>query len=102
MGNCTRVAEMAVVDIKETLKRIEGMLANVKLPFTGTANIPFYVQLEKPRPSMSKHDSKRPDYWDMDDGYYILACANYMPEILAHIKDLEEQLESAIEDVDGG
>ena len=75
--------------IKETIKSLEEYLKKVELPWTASANVPFYVNMKKPRPSMSKHDSRCPTYWDYYDGCYALMCANEMPKILEYIKELE-------------
>lgn len=80
------------VDIQKTIEKLEESLKKVTLPFTGSENYPFYVSLDKPRPSLSKHDGKCANYWHIDDGYYMLRCVNEMPKILEYIRQLENQV----------
>ena len=76
---------------EERLKRLEEMSKKVVLPWIATGNIPFYVDVRKPRPSDSKHDDKVSTYWKMEDGEYMLLCTNWMPEILEYIRKLEKE-----------
>lgn len=78
--------------IQQTIRLIEKSLKKVKLPWYGTSNYPFYVDIRKPRESLSKHDYKMPSYWQHDDGEYLLFCVNEMPKILEYIKDLEARI----------
>src|SRR5271166_1597116 len=36
-----------------------------------SANVPFYVNVKKPSPSMSKHDADRPTYWKKENENFI-------------------------------
>lgn len=36
------------------------------------ANLPFYVEVEKPAQSLSKHDDTRPTYWKVEDGVFVV------------------------------
>lgn len=85
---------MSDLAIDRKLEYIENLLKKVQLPWEGYSNIPFYVEVKKPRPSMSKHDS-RPTYWDYDDGEYLYACVNWMPDILKYIEDLKKEANDA-------
>lgn len=80
--------------IEDTLKYIKERLEKVQLPWTATGNYPFYVDVRKPRESLSKHDYERPSYWQVDDASYMLYCVNEMPAILEYIKDLESRLKT--------
>jgi hypothetical protein len=40
-------------------------------------NYPFYVDVSKPSPSLSKHDDDRPTYWRMEDGIF---SATFTPD----------------------
>lgn len=78
--------------IVEKIDELEHLARRVDLPWTATENVGFYVNVTKPRESNSKHDRERPTYWYPDDGHYLLACANWMPEILEYIGDLEDRI----------
>lgn len=55
------------------------------------ANYPFYVVVEKPAASMSKHDDDRPNYWRHQDGVFVLAFNPKMAlELLDEIDRLKE------------
>ncbi len=76
--------------MKDNIKAIrEAMEKIAPLPWQFAANVPFYVEVTKPRASQSKHDHKRPEYWDYNDGVYLAYCVNMMPELLDYIAELE-------------
>ena len=77
---------------RQKIERLTALLKKVHLPWTGGANVPFYVEVTKPRPSMSKHDGTRPTYWGYDDGEYLYCAVNDVPALLARITTLEEAL----------
>ena len=81
-----------MLDIKDMITHLESLAEKVELPWGASANVPFYVDVRKPRPSMSKHDEYRHTYWDYDDGVYLLTCANEMPRVLEYVRQLEEQV----------
>lgn len=83
---------MKTRNVADILKSIQESLKKVKLPWTATENYPFYIDVRKPRESLSKHDSERLTYWDIYDGEYMLKCVNEMPKILKYIKSLERKL----------
>ena len=56
-----------------------------------SANIPFYVEVTKPAPSMSKHDSTRPTYWKYDDGIFVACAYQDIKYLLERIKELEKK-----------
>jgi len=76
--------------MKDILKLIELKLRKVQLPWTASTNVPFYADIRKPRPSLSKHDGTRPSYWHINDAEYMLLCVNEMPAILEYIKKLQD------------
>lgn len=80
--------------MKRTLRILTALLKRVELPWTGSANIPFYVVVQKPRPSMSKHDD-RPVFWNYDDGEYLYACVNWVPFILDYVRRLRRVVAAA-------
>jgi len=77
--------------INNTLKYLEDCLKKVELPWYATSNVPFYVDIKKPRPSLSKHDV-RPTYWEYNDGCYMMSAVNEMPRILKYIRKLQREL----------
>lgn len=67
-------------------------------PMEFNANVPFYVEVKKPRPSNSKHDDKRPTYWNYDDGLYIAATQpKVILELLDYIDTLEQDFENSLQ-----
>lgn len=55
------------------------------------ANIPFYVDVKKPAPSMSKHDDTRPTYWRYEDGVFASVFSpRQVLELLDEIERLKE------------
>ncbi len=59
------------------IETIEKLLKEkTQTTWIGHANIPFYAWLEKPAPSLSKHDSECPTYWRIEDVNFVLWCAN--------------------------
>lgn len=50
----------------------------------GSCNYPFYVVLNKPRPSLSKHEgTKRSEnMWHMDDGIFIVGAKKNMGQLI--------------------
>lgn len=61
--------------------------------WTGTGNYPFYVDIKKPAPSLSKHDRERPTYWRYQDGVFVLAFSpKQVLELFKHIDELETKL----------
>lgn len=65
-----------------------------KEPVTFDSNVPFYVQVKKPRSSMSKHDDKRPEYWHYDDGVFV---AVFQPKKVLEMLDLIDSLRADLE-----
>ena len=57
------------------------------------SNIPFYVVVNKPAPSLSKHDLERPNYWKMEDGYFV---ATFTPKKVLELLDRLEKCEKVI------
>ena len=55
-------------------------------PMEVASNIPFNCVVNKPRPSMSKHD-ERPNYWNYDDGVFIAAFQP--PTVMALLEEIE-------------
>ena len=59
------------------LKQLKLLLDNkTQSTWTASGNLPFYAELDKPAPSLSKHDSERPTYWRVQDVEFVLAMAN--------------------------
>lgn len=56
-------------------------------------NIPFYVDVQKPRPSLSKHDNERPTYWHYDDGAFVAAAPYDMQFLLEILESQEVKIE---------
>ena len=69
-------------------------------PWEGsTSNIPFYVDMRKPAPSMSKHDGDRPTYWRYEDGVFV---HTFNPQIVIELLNYIEELENDLEDAHHG
>lgn len=66
-------------------------------PWTASGNYPFYVDLEKPASSLSKHDNKRPTYWRYQDGIFVLASRDAMPKLLHMLNSVIKNLQAEIE-----
>lgn len=82
-------------DLQRTIDLLETLLLKIKpLPWEWNGNIPFYIDVSKPRPSLSKHDydNKRPTYWHHDDGMYASVAIHAIPQLLAEIKRLNKEL----------
>ena len=81
-------------DIQESIKNLKELLKKIEpLPWSGSSsNIPFYVDVKKPRESLSKHDSERPTYWNYHDGIYLLTAAHEVPNLLKYIEELEQKI----------
>lgn len=77
------------MDIDERLKEIEE---RVKAMYAGkwvcNGNIPFNVDVVKPRSSLSKHDASRPTYWHMDDALFVLNARQDVLFLLDLVKQL--------------
>ena len=55
------------------------------------ANIPFYITVEKPAPSLSKYDHERANYWRYEDGlFFLYFCPKTALELLDEIERLQE------------
>jgi hypothetical protein len=57
------------------------------------ANYPFYVDMEKPAPSLSKHDQDRPTYWRYQDAIYVLS---FNPVVVIELIEKIEELEAKL------
>jgi hypothetical protein len=67
----------------DKMKEIESKAAPIE-NWTGTANIPFYGVLDKPRPSLSKHEESESfkNVLHCDDLYFILVARRAVPKLL--------------------
>lgn len=65
----------------ENLKILK-LLADPEMFKNCSANAPFYIDLQKPRPSLSKHDVDKSTYWNYNDANYIVACVKYVEDQL--------------------
>lgn len=77
----------------DSLSRLEELAKKATPDNWGpySANLPFYAIVHKPRPSFSKHDQDRPDYWRIEDATYIAAAnPSVILELIAEIKNLRE------------
>ena len=56
-------------------------------------NYPFYIDLRKPVPSLSKHDSKSDTFWPYHDGAFVLLCKNggvqFLLDEIERLKEIE-------------
>ena len=77
-----------LVEIKERFKK------TTQGEWTAYVNYPFYIDLRKPSPSLSKHDSERPTFWSMNDGLFVLnAHNNDIPWLIEEVERLRKELE---------
>lgn len=58
-----------------------------------TANLPFYVVMNKPRPSLSNSDSKEPTFWHPDDALFVLHARKDIPLLLSMLTEAKLTLE---------
>ena len=76
--------------MKDTINKIKQKLTKIHpLPWYFQGNIPFDIEIKKPRESLSKHTEKNPNSWHYDDGEYLALCVNEMPNLLKYIEELE-------------
>ena len=61
-------------------------------PYKVVGNIPFYAVVEKPAPSLSKHD-ERDTYWRYEDGEFHAA---FTPETVLKMIDYIEKLRAVL------
>lgn len=59
-------------------------------PWTGGANIPFYAYLNKPAPSLSKHEgtARGRHLWRIEDVTFVVAAREIMLELLDYVDTL--------------
>jgi hypothetical protein len=89
---------MITTETKKLIDQLEKMLAKCPpFPWEFGGNVPFYVDVRKPRPSLSKHDDARPSYWHYDDGLYVSAAIHSVPKLIEEIKRLELALDQALQ-----
>lgn len=80
------------MDTKKRLFEIEERLEKMYAgEWTASANLPFNVDVKKPRPSLSKHDDKCPTYWHMDDALFILNARQDVAFLLDLVKQLNKE-----------
>jgi hypothetical protein len=80
----------AMADLLKQIHEIEyRALKATKGPWVFTANYPFYVDVTKPAPSLSKHDLQRPTYWRYQDGEFVSTARE---DVLLLVKSLREAL----------
>ena len=81
---------MEPLDLKKLREVAEKATPGPWGPWAG--NYPFYVDVRKPSPSLSKHDDTRPTYWRYDDAVFVL---QFNPEtaimLLNRIQELENK-----------
>jgi hypothetical protein len=81
-----------------TIEKIEKYLEKATPGnWTGHMNYPFYAVIDKPAPSLSKHDSERPNYWKIDDVEFVLVMKNggvqFLLDEIKRLKEIEAQYE---------
>jgi hypothetical protein len=88
---------MQEITVEQMQKALENKTSVVWL---GSGNYPFYVDLKKPAPSLSKHDHERPTYYRYQDAQFILLCWNGGVQVLLdHIKFLQRELDDSRKEV---
>lgn len=58
-----------------------------------TCNYPFYVDVKKPAPSLSKHDHDRPTYWKIEDAIFVL---EFNPKVVVYLLNEIDQLKALV------
>jgi hypothetical protein len=66
-------------------------------PWKGHINYPFYGVVEKPAPSLSKHDDERPRYWRYQDAIFTVNAHTDMTYLFHQIVRLSEALQKCQE-----
>lgn len=88
-------------DLQKAIENFKELMAKVDTRYWEFgANIPFYVDMKKPRPSLSKHDDERPTYWHYDDGSFVAMALYLAPKLIEYIekeKDNERKTTSSTE-----
>jgi hypothetical protein len=80
-------------EILEIIKAFEERMKKIHpLPWEFSGNIPFDVQVRKPRESLSKHTDTNPCSWHYDDGCYVAMAVNHVPKLIEEIKRLNDIL----------
>ncbi len=66
----------------------------------GSGNYPFYVHIQKPAPSLSKHEgtARGENMWRYQDGSYLLAAVHALPKALDKIQELQEAFDQSFAD----
>jgi hypothetical protein len=90
---------MTTVDII-AIKTLEFAKKATNRPWTGNENYPFNASIDKPAPSMSKHDSDRPSYWRCDDVYFALHAINNIEELAEAYLKLEKENSKLKEEIE--
>ncbi|NDE91577.1 MAG: hypothetical protein EB059_10685 [Alphaproteobacteria bacterium] len=76
-------------ELKQAIETFKELMQKVDTStWSFSANAPFYIDIQKPRASLSKHDDKCPTYWHYDDGRFVAAAIYLAPAL---IKYLEKQ-----------
>lgn len=68
----------------EQLEKLESEATPA--PWTGTGNIPFYAFLDKPAPSLSKHDTPTSPHWRIADVELVLFVRNNLKDIIEALR----------------
>jgi hypothetical protein len=76
---------------QEDLKFLEEVISKASPKFGPyTSNYPFYADVTKPAPSMSKHDHERPTYWRIEDAVFIAVAREFLPKLVEEVKRLQK------------
>lgn len=79
-------------DFKERLLNIKELEKNATPgPWTGQANYPFYACIDKPAPSLSKHDAERPNYWRIEDVKFVVTARTEVPMLIEKLEQYTER-----------
>jgi hypothetical protein len=73
--------------LQEAIEKFKELMGKVDTShWEFGANIPFYVDMKKPRPSLSKHDRNSPTYWHYDDGSFVAMAIYLAPKLIEYIE----------------
>lgn len=73
----------------------QARLEATQTEWTGTSNIPFYATLNKPAPSLSKHDTPNSPHWKIEDVKFVLLSVNHIIDLIKAARVIKSSLESA-------
>lgn len=78
--------------IDERITELKKLISKVELPWSFDANVPFYVDVKRPRDSLSKHNDKCVTLWHYNDGLYLAMAVNSIRPLIEEIERLRKNV----------